>query len=102
MRWAACRTSTGRMRRGAIFPTYTLGALAAAQLFTAARKANTGLMEQIAKGDFSMLLGWLRANVHTKGSIADTDTILTQATCAPLGTGRFQGASRGSISVGLG
>ena len=72
------------------FPTYTLGALAAAQLFAAARKANPGLMEALAKGDFALLLGWLRANVHSKGSIADTDTILTQATGAPLGTVSFK------------
>ena len=47
-------------------------------------------MESIGKGDFAPLLGWLRANVHTKGSIADTDTILSQATGAPLGTVAFE------------
>jgi len=72
------------------FPTYTLGALAAAQLFAVARRAIPGLMEAIAAGDFAPLLAWLRANVHGKGSIADTDTILTQATGAPLGTAAFK------------
>jgi carboxypeptidase Taq len=72
------------------FPTYTLGALAAAQLFAAVRKANPDLMEALARGDFTGLLGWLRANVHNKGSIADTDTILAQATGAPLGTAAFK------------
>ncbi len=62
------------------FPTYTLGALAAAQLFAAARRAEPGLMDAIGKGDFAPLLGWLRANVHGKGSIATTDEILTEAT----------------------
>jgi carboxypeptidase Taq len=72
------------------FPTYTLGALAAAQLFAAARKAVPDLMAAIGTGDFAPLLGWLRTNVHAKGSIADTDTILSQATGAPLGTAAFK------------
>jgi carboxypeptidase Taq len=72
------------------FPTYTLGALAAAQLFAAARKAHPGLMEAIGKGDFAPVLGWLRANVHGKGSLAGTDEILVEATGAPLGTAAFK------------
>jgi len=72
------------------FPTYTMGALAAAQLFAAARRAVPGLMEAIGRGDFAPLLGWLRTNVHGKGSIATTDEILTEATGAPLGTAAFK------------
>jgi carboxypeptidase Taq len=72
------------------FPTYTLGALAAAQLFAAARRAHPGLMEAIGRGDFAPLLGWLRANVHGKGSLSSTDEILTEATGAPLGTSAFK------------
>jgi carboxypeptidase Taq len=72
------------------FPTYTLGALAAAQLFAAARKAHPGLLEAIGHGDFGSLLAWLRANVHGKGSIADTDRILAEATGQPLGTAAFK------------
>jgi carboxypeptidase Taq len=72
------------------FPTYTLGALAAAQLFAAARKAQPGLLEAIGQGDFGSLLTWLRTNVHGKGSIADTDRILVEATGQPLGTAAFK------------
>jgi carboxypeptidase Taq len=72
------------------FPTYTLGALAAAQLFAAARRAVPDLMTGIGRGDFAPLLEWLRTSVHGKGSIADTDTILSQATGAPLGTAAFK------------
>ena len=72
------------------FPTYTLGAIAAAQLFAAARQALPGLLEAIGKGDFAPLLGWLRANVHSKGSIAGTDEILTAATGAGLGVAAFK------------
>lgn len=72
------------------FPTYTLGALAAAQLFAAARQAEPGLLESIGQGDFTPLLGWLRANVHGKGSLAATDEILAEATGAPLGIAAFK------------
>ena len=72
------------------FPTYTLGAMAAAQLFAAARRAVPGLLDGIAKGDFAPLLAWLRANVHGKGSIETTDAILAEATGAPLGTASFK------------
>ncbi len=72
------------------FPTYTLGAMAAAQLFAAARRAVPGLMEGIGRGDFAPLLAWLRENVHGKGSIATTDEILAGATGAPLGVAAFK------------
>jgi carboxypeptidase Taq len=66
------------------FPTYTLGAMTAAQLFDAAKRAVPGLLEAIGKGDFSPLLGWLRTNVHAKGCLLSTDALLTEATGRPL------------------
>ena len=72
------------------FPTYTLGALAAAQLFAAARRANPGLLAAIGKGDFAPLLAWLRANVHGKGSLESTDQVLIEATGDRLGTAAFK------------
>jgi carboxypeptidase Taq len=72
------------------FPTYTMGALAAAQLFAAARKAVPGLLDAIGKGDFAPLLAWLRKNIHGQGSIGGTDWILAQATGSPLGVGAFK------------
>jgi carboxypeptidase Taq len=72
------------------FPTYTLGALAAAQLYAGARAADAGIERGIAAGDFTPLLGWLRANVHGHGSRLTTAEVLTQATGAPLGTAAFK------------
>jgi carboxypeptidase Taq len=72
------------------FPTYTLGALAAAQLFAAARRANSGLLTAIGRGDFAPLLAWLRANVHAKGSLQSTDEVLIEATGDRLGTAAFR------------
>ncbi|HJQ58445.1 MAG TPA: carboxypeptidase M32 [Vineibacter sp.] len=72
------------------FPTYTLGALAAAQLFQSACAADPDIEPGLARGDFAPLYRWLRTNVHEKGASAPTDTILTEATGAPLGTGAFR------------
>ncbi len=66
------------------FPTYTLGAMTAAQLFNAAIIADTGILPAIGRGDFAPLLDWLRRNVHELGSRLSTRDLLTQATGRPL------------------
>ncbi|HYM02830.1 MAG TPA: carboxypeptidase M32 [Stellaceae bacterium] len=66
------------------FPTYTLGAMTAAQLFDAARRADPGIPRRIAQGDFTPLLAWLRTHVHSKGSRYTTGEIIEQATGKPL------------------
>jgi carboxypeptidase Taq len=66
------------------FPTYTLGAMTAAQLFDAASKALPDLEGDLAAGRFAPLLGWLRTNVHAKASRYSTDELLRQATGKPL------------------
>lgn len=66
------------------FPTYTLGAMAAAQLFDAAVKAEPEIPDAIARGDFTPLMTWLRTHVHGHGSRHTTDEILEQATGRPL------------------
>ena len=66
------------------FPTYTLGAMTAAQLFDAAKRADPRILPCIARGDFAPLLAWLRANVHGKGSRSSTSEIIAQATGRPL------------------
>lgn len=62
------------------FPTYTLGAMTAAQLFDAAVKADPSIPEEIARGDFAALMTWLRTHVHGHGSRFSTDEVLTRAT----------------------
>jgi carboxypeptidase Taq len=66
------------------FPTYTLGAMTAAQLFHAAREALPGLGASIRKGEFAMLFDWLRAHVHSQGSRLPTPDLLKHATGAGL------------------
>jgi len=72
------------------FPTYTLGALAAAQLFAAAERAVPGLRAAIGRGDFAPLFAWLRANVHGQASLMSTQELLQAATGQKLGTAAFK------------
>ena len=67
------------------FPTYTLGAMAAAQIFQAAGLALPGLSKDIARGDFGPLMAWLGRTVHGQGRLhASADELLCAATGAPL------------------
>ncbi|WP_417821966.1 carboxypeptidase M32 [Terasakiella sp.] len=62
------------------FPTYTLGAMTAAQIFDAAQKALPSLDEDIAQGRFTRLMDWLGSNVHGQGSKLSTPELLKNAT----------------------
>ena len=48
------------------FPTYTLGAMTAAQLFDTARRDDPDILPGIGEGDFAPLLAWLRARIHAR------------------------------------
>tara|TARA_R100000322_G_scaffold103946_9_gene66056 strand:- start:1163 stop:1552 length:390 start_codon:yes stop_codon:yes gene_type:complete len=72
------------------FPTYTLGALAAAQLFEAAKREHGGLEAALGQGDFQPLLGFVRTHVHGKGASRTPDEIISEATGSPLGTAAFK------------
>lgn len=69
------------------FPTYTLGALTAAQLFAAARGT---VGNALAQGDFTPLISWVRERVHGVGSSKTPDEIILAATGSPLGTEAFK------------
>jgi carboxypeptidase Taq len=71
------------------FPTYVLGAIAAAQLFDAARRSDAGMVPALARGDFAPLRDWLRLNIHGKGSRYTTAEVLTAATGRPLEAGVY-------------
>ena len=71
------------------FPTYTFGAVIAAQLFQAAKARLPGLEDAIRGGDFSVLLGWLRTNIHSRGSLVPTMALVAAASGEELGTAAF-------------
>ena len=72
------------------FPTYTLGAMAAAQIFQAASSADPAIPDGIDRGDFAPLVGWLRVNVHAHGSRLSARELLTEATGRPLDPESFK------------
>ena len=62
------------------FPSYTLGAMNAAQLFYSASTHVKGLDEQIERGDFEHLLNWLSHAVWQKGRLLSTADLMKSAT----------------------
>ena len=66
------------------FPTYTLGAIAAAQIFAAAKRALPDLNGDIRRGAFTPLMAWTQNAIHARASLGSTDDILRQATGATL------------------
>ncbi|MDN3566749.1 carboxypeptidase M32 [Paeniroseomonas aquatica] len=71
------------------FPSYTLGAMAAAQLMKAARAAVPGLEAAMGQGDMAPLTGWLARHVHAQGSRLGFQDLLRQATGKPLDPADF-------------
>lgn len=61
------------------FPTYSLGAMAAVQIFAAAGKELPNLDTDIAEGKFAPLRAWLREKIHAVGSLHPTADDLLEA-----------------------
>jgi len=72
------------------FPTYTLGAMTAAQLFACATTDRADILPSIARGDFAPLLNWLRTHVHSQGCLLSTPELITRATNEPLSAQYFK------------
>jgi len=70
------------------FPTYTLGSLYAAQLAETYAREHP-LEDEIRRGEFGGLLGWLRTNIHLIGQRFSAEEIVTKATGKGLDTGAF-------------
>lgn len=71
------------------FPTYSLGSFYAAQFFEEVQNQIPGLTVEIAKGDFSGTLRWLRVNVHRYGRRYRSDELCQKITGCPLDVGCF-------------
>lgn len=72
------------------FPTYTLGAMYAAQWFAAIRRAHPDLDERIAAGDLAPVFDWLRANIWTQGRRWETAELVRRASGEPLNPAHFR------------
>lgn len=62
------------------FPTYALGNVLSVQLYDAACRAHPGIPEEIGRGQFATLLGWLRTHVYRHGRKFLPGEILRRAT----------------------
>ncbi|WP_028765904.1 carboxypeptidase M32 [Shewanella fidelis] len=72
------------------FPSYTLGAMYAAQ-FKQAMEQSLGAVEQaIEAGKLSDVMTWLEANVWSKGSLLSIDELMIQATGETLNPIHFK------------
>ncbi|MDU7916559.1 MAG: carboxypeptidase M32 [Klebsiella grimontii] len=72
------------------FPSYTLGAMYAAQLMASARRALPQLESDIANGNFSALFDWLRQNIWQHGSRFTTSQLIQHATGEDLNSAYFR------------
>ncbi len=71
------------------FPCYTVGALLAAQLLAALERELGPLDDDLARGDLTRILAWLRAHIHGLGCRHGFHELIRKATGAPLGVAAF-------------
>jgi len=72
------------------FPSYTLGAMYAAQYFARMRRDTPDLDQRIANGDLSVVFDWLQRHIWSQASLHDTADLLRQATGETLNPQYFQ------------
>ena len=72
------------------FPTYTLGAMTAAQLFHAAQKELPKLSEQLSMGQFEPINDFLRRKIWSVASLHEPETLLRNATGEALNPDYFE------------
>lgn len=58
------------------FPSYALGHMIAAQLFSVMRQEMDGIYDDIAEGDFSRISDWLKTHIHAKGRLMSTRDLI--------------------------
>jgi carboxypeptidase Taq len=72
------------------FPSYTLGALYAAQWFATIRRQAPDLDERIKGGDLAPVFEWLRKNIWLQGSRWETPELVTRASGETLNPAHFR------------
>jgi carboxypeptidase Taq len=72
------------------FPTYTLGAMTAAQLCAAAVRNTPSIPADIGRGNFATMNEFLHDNIWSKASSLTTDELMQSATGEPLNPDHFE------------
>ncbi len=66
------------------FPTYALGNLYAAQLMETAVAQNPAITDELAQGETTSLVAWMRENIHQHGKKYTPRELIQRATGKPL------------------
>lgn len=69
---------------GGAFQGYTLGNILSAQFFEAAVKAHPAIPDEISRGEFATLHGWLRENLYQHGSKYTAEELVRRVTGGPM------------------
>ncbi|NOT33237.1 MAG: carboxypeptidase M32 [Candidatus Eisenbacteria bacterium] len=69
---------------GGAFQGYTLGNIMGGQFYAAALKALPTIPDDIARGEFANLHGWMRDHIYQHGSKFTADELLMRVTGGPL------------------
>jgi carboxypeptidase Taq len=72
------------------FPSYSLGAMTAAQFFDAALQTDPTILPCISQGNFTPLYAWLTKNIHGAGSLYETPELIERTTGKPLDSEIFK------------
>jgi carboxypeptidase Taq len=71
------------------FPSYTLGALLAAQQWAAIERQMPNLNDAVRQGDLSALHNWRRDNIWARAATMPTPVLIEAATGEPLTAKHF-------------
>ncbi len=71
------------------FPSYTLGAMYAAQIMASMRKT-VDVDAALKAADLTPIFAWLSEHIWSKGSLLSTDELVTKATGQPLDASYFK------------
>jgi len=74
----------GGVAFGGGFQSYTIGNILSAQFYDAATKAHPEIPNEIAKGEFGMLLGWLRTRLYRHGRKFTPAELVPRVAGAPM------------------
>ncbi|MCW3479571.1 carboxypeptidase M32 [Neisseriaceae bacterium JH1-16] len=72
------------------FPSYTLGAMYAAQYFATLRRQQPDVDARIAAGDYAPVFDWLNANIWSQASRWETPELIRRATGEALNPVHFR------------
>jgi carboxypeptidase Taq len=81
------------------FPTYLLGSVLSVQIWEKAREALPDLEEQIERGEFAELHGWLRENLYALGSKFPPPEIVERVVGGPIDPGPYLRYLRDKLST---